>query len=118
LSLDFARVYIDSLPFYGRLTGQTIVDGPMSALKIETSWSFRDSLVPGWPESQIQGKGEISIAGPDLAFQPFAIETGRIDIGTVRRLIPGVRSAGRARRQRHAHRHAEEHDVQRDAAAS
>jgi len=89
LSLDFARVYIDSLPFYGRLTGRTIVDGPMSALKIETEWSFRDSLVPGWPESQILGKGEISVAGKDLAFQPFAVETGRIDIGTVRRLVPG-----------------------------
>src|SRR6266571_125296 len=89
LSLDFARVYIDSLPFYGRLTGRTTVDGPMSALKIETEWSFRDSLVPGWPESQIFGKGEISVAGKDLAFQPFAVETGRIDIGTVRRLVPG-----------------------------
>jgi len=86
LSLDFPRVYIDSLPFHGRLTGRTIVDGPMSALKIETEWSFRDSLVPGWPESQIFGKGEINVAGKDLAFQPFAVETGRIDIGTVRRL--------------------------------
>src|SRR6058998_3116287 len=89
LSLDLPRVYIDSLPFYGRLTGRTIVDGPMSALKIETEWSFRDSLVPGWPESQILGKGEISVAGKDLAFQPFAVETGRIDIATVRRLVPG-----------------------------
>ena len=89
LSLDFARVYIDSLPFYGRLTGQTIVDGPVNALKIETAWSFRDSLVPGWPESQIQGKGEISLGGPDLAFQPFAVAAGRIDIGTIRRLVPG-----------------------------
>ncbi len=89
LSLDFPRVYIDSLPFHGRLTGRTIVDGPMSALKIETEWSFRDSLVPGWPESQIFGKGEINVAGKDLAFQPFAVETGRIDIGTVRRLVPG-----------------------------
>ncbi|OLD86809.1 MAG: hypothetical protein AUG85_09330 [Gemmatimonadetes bacterium 13_1_20CM_4_66_11] len=89
LSLDLPRVYIDSLPFYGRLTGQTIVDGPMRALKIETDWSFRDSLVPGWPESQIRGKGEISLAGKDLAFQPFAVTAGRIDIGTVRRLVPG-----------------------------
>jgi translocation and assembly module TamB len=89
LSLDFARVYIGSLPFYGRLSGRTIVDGPMSALKIETGWLFRDSLVPGWPESQIQGKGEISVAGKELAFQPFGVERGRIDIGTVRRLVPG-----------------------------
>src|SRR6266581_3164537 len=89
LSLDFARVYIGSLPLYGRLNGRTIVDGPMSALKIETDWSFRDSLVPGWPESLIRGKGEVNIGGKDLAFQPFAVEAGRIDIGTVRRLVPG-----------------------------
>src|SRR6266576_634690 len=89
LSLDFARVYIDSLPFYGRLNGRTIVDGPMSALKIETDWSFRDSLVPGWPESLIRGKGEVNIGGKDLAFQPFAVEAGRIDLGTIRRLVPG-----------------------------
>src|SRR6266568_3174801 len=89
LSLDFPRVYIDSLPFYGRLNGRTIVDGPMSALKIETQWSFRDSLVPGWPESQVFGKGEIDVGGRDLAFQPFAVEAGRIDLGTVRRLVPG-----------------------------
>src|SRR5947199_4486438 len=89
LSLDFPRVYIDSLPFYGRLTGQTLVDGPMRALKIETDWSFRDSLVGGWPESQIRGKGEISLAGKDLAFQPFAVTAARVDISTVRRLIPG-----------------------------
>src|SRR5882672_10976492 len=178
LSLDFPRVYIDSLPFHGRLTGRTVVDGPMSALKIETEWSFRDSLVPGWPESQILGKGEISVAGKELAFQPFAVATGRIDIGTVRRLVPAfdrseehtselqshsdlhsfptrrssdlgrnqrrreraripavrcsngphryrhgpaarsrVRSPGRARRVGHAHRHAQERDVQRHVAA-
>jgi hypothetical protein len=94
LSLDFARVYIDSLPFYGRLTGQTIVDGPMSALKIETAWSFRDSLVPGWPESQIYGKGEVNVAGSDLAFQPFVVDAGQIDLGTVRRLVPAMNLPG------------------------
>src|SRR5213596_730366 len=36
LSLELVRPYVDTLPFAGRLTGQTIVDGPMRALKIET----------------------------------------------------------------------------------
>src|SRR5437899_1026227 len=89
LDVDLSRVRFPGPPFHGRLTGQTIVDGPMRALKIETAWSFRDSLVPGWPESQIQGKGEISLARKDLAFQPFAVTAGRIDLGTVRRLVPG-----------------------------
>src|SRR5204863_5721915 len=86
LSLDLARVYIDSLPFYGRLTGRTIVDGPMSALKIQTEWSFRDSLVPGWPAAQVFGKGAVNVAGHDLGFQPGEGATGRRHIGTGRRV--------------------------------
>jgi len=88
LSLELVRPYLDTLPFAGRLTGPTIVDGPMRALKIETGWSFRDSMVAGWPETQIQGKGEINLSGHELAFQPFAVEAGRINLGTVRRLVP------------------------------
>src|SRR5947208_4290770 len=94
LSLDLPRVYIDSLPFYGRLTGQTLVDGPMSALKIETDWSFRDSLVPGWRERQITGKGEINVAGKDLAFQPFAVTAAPLDVATVRRPLPALAPQG------------------------
>src|SRR5919108_2328682 len=88
LSLELARPYLDTLPFAGHLTGQTIVDGPMSALKIRTGWSFRDSMVAGWPETQIQGQGEVNLSGHDLAFQPFSVEAGRVDLGTVRRLVP------------------------------
>ena len=88
LSLELARPFLDTLPFAGRLTGQTLLDGPVGALKIETAWSFRDSLVPGWPESQIQGKGEVNIAGSDLGFQPFGVETGRFDLATVRNMVP------------------------------
>src|SRR5205823_1863010 len=83
LSLELARPYLDTLPFAGRLTGQTIIDGPMSALRIETGWSFRDSLVPGWPETQIDGRGEINLAGKDLGFQPFTVDAARVDLGTV-----------------------------------
>ena len=88
LSLELARPYLDTLPFAGRLTGQTIIDGPMSALRIETGWSFRDSLVPGWPETQIDGRGEINLAGKDLGFQPFTVDAARVDLGTVRRMVP------------------------------
>lgn len=88
LSLELARPFLDTLPFAGRLTGRTIVDGPVRRLKIQTDWAFRDSLVPGWPESHIRGTGEVDIGGGDLGFQPFAVEAARVDIGTVRRLVP------------------------------
>lgn len=88
LSLELARPFLETLPFAGRLTGRTVVDGPVSALQLETEWAFRDSLVAGWPETYIRGKGEVNVAGADLAFQPFAVEAARVDLGTVRRLVP------------------------------
>src|SRR5881628_845262 len=46
--LEFARPFLETLPFAGRLTGHTLATGPLAALALETDWSFRDSLVPGW----------------------------------------------------------------------
>ena len=93
--LEFARPFLDTLPFAGRLTGHTIATGPVAALALETDWSFRDSLVPGWPETRIRGKGEVNLkAAAGLRFQPFAVEASSIDLGTVARLAPAVRLHG------------------------
>src|SRR5207248_163727 len=68
--LEFARPFLDTLPFAGRLSGHTIATGPVAALALETDWSFRDSLVPGWPETRIRGKGEVNLkAAAGLRFQ-------------------------------------------------
>src|SRR5438094_932802 len=93
--LEFARPFLDTLPFAGRLTGHTIATGPVAALALETDWSFRDSLVPGWPETRIRGKGEVNLkAAAGLRFQPFAVEASSFDLGTVARLAPAVRLHG------------------------
>ncbi len=57
LDLDLPRRLVDSLPFYGWLSGRTIADGPMRALSIEVDWTFRDSLVAGRPSSHVSGNG-------------------------------------------------------------
>ena len=93
--LEFARPFLDTLPFAGRLTGHTLATGPLAALALETDWSFRDSLVPGWPETRIRGKGEVNLkAAAGMRFQPFAVEASSIDLGTVQRLAPAVRLHG------------------------
>src|SRR5881628_1603174 len=93
--LEFARPFLDTLPFAGRLTGHTIATGPVAALALETDWSFRDSLVPGWPETRIRGKGEVNLkAAAGLRFQPFAVEASSIDLGTVAQLARAVRLHG------------------------
>src|SRR5881396_1474780 len=92
--LEFARPFLDTLPFAGRLTGHTLATGPLAALALETDWSFRDSLVPGWPETSIRGKGEVNLKAADgIHFQPFAVEAS-IDLGTIAQLAPAVRLHG------------------------
>src|SRR5947208_1184339 len=93
--LDFARPFLDTLPFAGRLTGHTLATGPLAALALETDWSFRDSLVPGWPETRVRGKGEVNLKAADgMHFQPFAVEASSIDLGTVAQVAPAVRLHG------------------------
>ena len=94
-NLEFARPFLEALPFAGRLTGHTVATGPRSALALETDWTFHDSLVTGWPESRVRGKGEVELAGVDgLRFHAFAVEAASLDLGTVARLVPAVRLNG------------------------
>ena len=91
LSLELVRPFLDTLPFAGWLTGHTVVDGPTGALKLETDWAFRDSMVAGWPTTHIRGRGEVDIGGGrDLGFHPFELEAATLDLGTVRRLVPAI----------------------------
>ncbi|HZI21659.1 MAG TPA: translocation/assembly module TamB domain-containing protein, partial [Gemmatimonadales bacterium] len=93
--LEFVRPFLDTLPFAGRLSGRTVATGPLTALALETDWSFRDSLVPEWPETRIRGKGEVNLKGANgIHFQPFAVESASVDLGTVARLVPAVRLHG------------------------
>jgi len=93
--LDFARGLVDTLPFYGRLTGHTTAEGATNALALEVDWAFRDSMVAGWPESHLRGKGEIDLRAPaGMRFQPFEVEAAAVDFGTIRRLAPAVALRG------------------------
>src|SRR3989454_6610135 len=93
--LEFARPFLETLPFAGRLTGHTLATGPLAALALEIDWSFRDSLVPGWPETRIRGKGEVNLKAADgIHFQPFAVDASSIDLGTIAQLVPAVRLHG------------------------
>src|SRR5204862_4054214 len=89
------RPFLDTLPFAGRLSGRTVATGPLTALALETDWSFRDSLVPAWPETRLRGKGEVNLKAADgMRFQPFAVEAASVDLGTVAQLAPAVRLHG------------------------
>ncbi len=90
--LEFARPFLDTLPFAGWLTGHTTATGPVSGLTLDIDWTFRDSLVPGRPETRIRGRGDVALGaggGGSLRFQPFA-ETAVVDLGTMERLVPAA----------------------------
>src|SRR5439155_853023 len=90
--LEFARPFLDTLPFAGWLNGHTTATGPVSGLTLDVDWTFRDSLVPGRPETRIRGRGDVALgggAGGDLRFQPFTVKAV-VDLGTVERLVPAA----------------------------
>jgi len=88
--LEFARPFLDTLPFAGRLSGHTTATGPVSGLTLDVDWVFRDSLVPGRPATRIRGRGEVGLGGSGLRFQPFTVEAAAVDWGTVGRLVPAA----------------------------
>ncbi|PYP30338.1 MAG: hypothetical protein DMD47_09960, partial [Gemmatimonadetes bacterium] len=93
--LEFARPFLDRLPLAGRLSGHTVAEGAIGALHLETDWVFRDSLVPGWPQSTVRGRGEVDLSrGAGVGFRSFGVDAAAIDLRTVRRLVPAVRLQG------------------------
>jgi len=96
LDLDAARAYIDSLPFYGGLSGTVAGAGFLDAMDVTIDWAFADDSVPGRPVSRIAGAG-ITGATRDsgLSFTHFTVSRSDVDLHTVRRLAPAVILEGR-----------------------
>lgn len=89
LDLEYVRPFLDTLPIAGRLSGRLKAAGPEERLSVAVDWTFRDSLVAGWPVSHVVGDGVVSLRVPgDVVFQHFALREAQLDLGTVRRLAP------------------------------
>lgn len=88
-SLEHLRAMFDTLPLAGRLSGRLRASGPQERLAVDLDWSFRDSLVTGWPESRLGGDGVVSLGlEGDFVFQGFALRHAVLDLGTVGRFAP------------------------------
>jgi TamB, inner membrane protein subunit of TAM complex len=96
LDLDAARPYLDTLPFYGTVTGKLAGSGYLNALDLSLEWAFRDASVPEKPLSTITGEGGIgSSRDSGLIFTDFGVRQSDIDLRTVRRVAPAVILPGR-----------------------
>lgn len=98
LDLDAVRGFLDTLPFYGRVTGTLQADGFFDRMQVALEWAFADARVPGQPVTRLAGEGAVTLGGPDgLAFHEFMLDSSSIDLATVRRLAPAVVLHGRGR---------------------
>jgi hypothetical protein len=96
LDLDAARAYVDSLPFFGTLTGTVAGSGFLTGMDVRLDWAFADERVPGNPVTTLAGTGGVG-ADPDsgLTFTGFEVERSDIDLRTVRLVAPAVILEGR-----------------------
>ena len=98
LDLDAVRGFLDSLPFYGRVTGTLQADGFFDRMQVGLHWAFADARVPGDPVTRLSGSGGVTLGGQDgLAFHDFTLDSSSIALATVRRLAPAVILRGRGR---------------------
>jgi translocation and assembly module TamB len=97
LDLDAVRGYVDTLPFYGTLSGKLQGSGfLLERLRINVDWAFADAKVPGRPVSLIAADGVVGFGGKSgLTFYGVNLRSSDIDLGTARRLAPAVVVPGR-----------------------
>ncbi len=93
--LEYIRGFFDTLPIAGRATGRFESDGPSDAMNLGLDVTFRDSLVEGWPITRFVGSGIIAVGVPgDIVFRDYEVREARLDLGTVRRILPTVDLVG------------------------
>ena len=96
LDLDAARYYVDSLPFYGTLTGSLAGNGFLDDMQVRIDWAFADARVPGRPVTLIAGEGGVGARrASGLTFTRFAVRSSDVDLRTVRLVAPAVILEGR-----------------------
>jgi translocation and assembly module TamB len=96
LDLDAVRPYLDTLPFYGTLSGTVFGSGFLDDLDVRLDWAFADARVPGNPVSLIAGEGGVGARGEQgLVFTGFEVRSSDIDLRTVRLIAPAVILEGR-----------------------
>jgi hypothetical protein len=93
--LEHVRGFLDTLPFAGTITGDVVMEGPATRLRLDIDATFTDALVEGTPQSYVRGRGPVSLLGEDFVFRSFVVDTADIAILTVRRLVPSIIVDGR-----------------------
>ena len=95
VDLDAVRPYLDTLPFYGTITGSLRGSGYLDRMRVALDWLYADAEVAGRPVSHIVADGTVGATRNGLVFDRFNLRDSDIDLGTARRLAPAVVVPGR-----------------------
>ncbi len=96
LDLDAVRYYVDSLPFFGTVSGTVAGNGFLDDMQVRIDWAFADARVPGRPVTTLAGEGGVGArADSGLTFTGFNLRSSDVDLRTVRLVAPAVILEGR-----------------------
>ena len=95
LDLEAVRPYLDTLPFYGHLTGRLDADGFFDDMMVSFDWLFDDAKVPG-ARNHVALDGKLRLGGADgILFRNVELSQTDLDLRSVRLLAPAVILEGR-----------------------
>ncbi|HEY7027942.1 MAG TPA: translocation/assembly module TamB domain-containing protein [Gemmatimonadales bacterium] len=96
VDMDVLRPFLDTLPFYGTLTGKMSGRGYLDALTIDYDGIFSDSAVEGGAENRLSLAGLVHLGGPPGAvFDTMELRETDLDLATIRKVSPSLPLQGR-----------------------
>ena len=96
VDLEIVRPYLDTLPFWGRLTGDLRADGFFDRMTVDADWLYRDSRVPGGADNRLAFAGDLTFGGSEgIEFHDTRLFRSDFDLRTIRLITPAVRLDGR-----------------------
>lgn len=95
LDLEAVRPYLDTLPFYGHITGRLDADGFFDDMMVSLDWVWDDAKVPG-AQNHVALDGKLRLGGKDgILFRNVELSQTDLDLRSVRQLAPAVILEGR-----------------------
>jgi translocation-and-assembly-module (TAM) inner membrane subunit TamB-like protein len=96
LDLEVVRPYLDTLPFYGRVTGRLFASGFFDDMAVTLDWMFQDAKVPGGASNHVGLNGKLRLGGAEgMLFRNALLSQTDLDLRTVRVVSPAVILQGR-----------------------
>ena len=96
MDLEIVRPYLDTLPFWGRLTGDLKASGFFDRISVDADWLYQDSRVPGGADNRLAFAGDVTLGGSEgIELHDTRLRHADFDFRTIRLVTPAARLDGR-----------------------